>query len=200
MSTLREARQDNASLTAGDIAESSHEPEVTVVIPCLNERITIVEAVVQAKAAFANWPGGAEVIVADNTISGTVEKDGKFFGIYLSPAAGTSAVALKFINNHYSGPNHLFSYGGAPTNPNITIAGSPSDELPTGLVAGFRKYEIPSPLLLGPTGGACILRGGTGVPDNAMGSNGEFFFRDDGGSASLTHVYYKAGGAWTGIA
>ena len=58
MSILREARPDNTSLTAGDMAESSHEPEVTVVIPCLNERPTIVEAVVQAKAAFANWPGG----------------------------------------------------------------------------------------------------------------------------------------------
>jgi len=66
MSILREARQDNASLTAGGIGESSHEPDVTVVIPCLNERLTIAEAVVQAKAAFANWPGGVEVIVADN--------------------------------------------------------------------------------------------------------------------------------------
>ncbi len=66
MSILKGTRQDNASLTAGDMAESSYEPEVTVVIPCLNERITIAEAVVQAKAAFANWPGGVEVIVADN--------------------------------------------------------------------------------------------------------------------------------------
>jgi hypothetical protein len=33
-----------------------------------------------------------------------------------------------------------------------------------------------------------------------MGSNGEFFFRNDGGRGSSTHVYYKSGGAWTGIA
>lgn len=66
MSTLRMARQDNASFMAGDMAESSHEPGVTVVIPCLNERITIAEAVMQAKAAFANWPEGMEVVVADN--------------------------------------------------------------------------------------------------------------------------------------
>jgi glycosyltransferase involved in cell wall biosynthesis len=66
MSTLRAARQDNSSLTAGDAQESSHEPGVTVVIPCLNECTTIAEAVVQAKAAFANWPGGVSVIVADN--------------------------------------------------------------------------------------------------------------------------------------
>ena len=36
------------------MAESRHEPGVTVVIPCLNERITIAEAVMQAQAAFAN--------------------------------------------------------------------------------------------------------------------------------------------------
>jgi len=60
------ARQDNASLTVGDVADSSHEPEVTVVIPCLNERTTIAAAVVQAQAAFADWPGGTEVVVADN--------------------------------------------------------------------------------------------------------------------------------------
>jgi hypothetical protein len=59
-------QQDNASLTAGDMAASSHEPDVTVVIPCLNEHLTIAEAVVQAQAAFANWPAGVEVIVADN--------------------------------------------------------------------------------------------------------------------------------------
>jgi hypothetical protein len=67
MSTLRMARQDNTSLTAGDMAEGSHEPGVTVVIPCLNECITIAEAVVQAKAAFANWLWGVEVVVADNS-------------------------------------------------------------------------------------------------------------------------------------
>jgi glycosyltransferase involved in cell wall biosynthesis len=39
---------------------------VTVVIPCLNERPTIAEAVGQARAAFATWTGGVEVIVADN--------------------------------------------------------------------------------------------------------------------------------------
>ena len=66
MSKFRAARQDNSSRTAGDAQESRHESGVTVVIPCLNERTTIAEAVVQAKAAFADWPGGVEVVVADN--------------------------------------------------------------------------------------------------------------------------------------
>jgi hypothetical protein len=38
------------------MAESSHVPGVTVVMTCLHVHITIVEAVVQAKAAFAHWP------------------------------------------------------------------------------------------------------------------------------------------------
>ena len=58
--------QDISSLTTGDARESSHEPEVAVVIPCLNEQATIAEAVADAKAAFASWRGGVEVIVADN--------------------------------------------------------------------------------------------------------------------------------------
>lgn len=46
--------------------ESSPTPGVSVVIPCLNEGATIAEAVLAAREAFARWPGGAEVIVADN--------------------------------------------------------------------------------------------------------------------------------------
>jgi glycosyltransferase involved in cell wall biosynthesis len=66
MSTLRVVRQDNASLTAGDTAASRHEPGLTVVIPYLNECMTIAEAVMQAQSAFAHWPEGMEIIVADN--------------------------------------------------------------------------------------------------------------------------------------
>src|ERR687886_1319397 len=66
MSTLRIAPPDNAPLTVGDAPENRHEPGVTVVIPCLNECTTVAEAVVQAQAAFATWPDGVEVVVADN--------------------------------------------------------------------------------------------------------------------------------------
>jgi glycosyltransferase involved in cell wall biosynthesis len=66
MSTFRAAQQDNSPLMTGDAQASSHEPGVTVVIPCLNECTTIAEAIMQAKAAFAHWPGGVEVVVADN--------------------------------------------------------------------------------------------------------------------------------------
>jgi hypothetical protein len=35
-------------------------------MPCLNERIMITAVVVQTKAAFAHWSGGAKVVVADD--------------------------------------------------------------------------------------------------------------------------------------
>src|SRR2546426_551771 len=56
------ARQDNSFLTVEDAPESSHEPGVTVVIPCLNERTTIAEAVVQAhRDADAERAGGTRL-------------------------------------------------------------------------------------------------------------------------------------------
>jgi glycosyltransferase involved in cell wall biosynthesis len=60
------SRYANTSRTNGDVYEGRDTPEVSVVIPCLNERNTIAEAVVEAKTAFADWPGGIEVVVADN--------------------------------------------------------------------------------------------------------------------------------------
>lgn len=42
------------------------------------------------------------------------------------------------------------------------------------------------------------LRYGAGVPNNADGSNGNFYFRSDG--AAGTFIYHKAAGAWTAFA
>jgi glycosyltransferase involved in cell wall biosynthesis len=66
MSMLREVPPAPSSLTVKDAPDSCREPGVTVVIPCLNECTTIAEAVAQAQAAFANWPRGVEIVVADN--------------------------------------------------------------------------------------------------------------------------------------
>lgn len=41
------------------------------------------------------------------------------------------------------------------------------------------------------------LYGGLGAPNNANGANGDFYFRSDGGAG--TRIYFKTGGAWTGI-
>lgn len=37
----------------------------------------------------------------------------------------------------------------------------------------------------------------SGVPDNAKGSDGDYYFRSDGGSG--THIYFKSSGSWNGI-
>jgi hypothetical protein len=44
---------------------------------------------------------------------------------------------------------------------------------------------------------ACLLRAGTGAPNNANGANGDIYFRSDGGA--LSTVYQKRTGAWVGI-
>lgn len=41
------------------------------------------------------------------------------------------------------------------------------------------------------------LRSGSGAPDNADGSNGDYYFRFDGGVG--THIYFKSAGSWAGI-
>lgn len=38
---------------------------------------------------------------------------------------------------------------------------------------------------------------GTGAPSNSNGSNGDFYFRRDGGT--LTTIYQKRSGVWVGI-
>ncbi len=66
MSMPKVPRHASTSRTTGDVCEGRDTPEVSVVIPCLNERATIAEAVVDAKTAFADWPGDVEVVVVDN--------------------------------------------------------------------------------------------------------------------------------------
>jgi hypothetical protein len=37
----------------------------------------------------------------------------------------------------------------------------------------------------------------SGVPSNAVGNNGDFCFRQDGGAG--THIYFRSAGNWTAI-
>jgi hypothetical protein len=46
---------------------------------------------------------------------------------------------------------------------------------------------------------AAALFAGSGAPNNANGQNGDYYFRSDG-SSSTTHIYFRTGGSWTGIA
>lgn len=42
------------------------------------------------------------------------------------------------------------------------------------------------------------VHGVTGVPPAALGANGDYALRQDGGAAA--HIYFKAAGAWGAIA
>lgn len=64
--------------------KNSHEPGISVVIPCLNEEVSITDAVSTAKEAFGGFCGGVEVIVADN---GSTDKSAE-----LAKAAGAYVV------------------------------------------------------------------------------------------------------------
>jgi len=46
-------------------------------------------------------------------------------------------------------------------------------------------------------GTTAALLYGAGAPGAGLGSNGNYYFRSDGGVA--THIYFKSGGAWAGI-
>lgn len=43
------------------------------------------------------------------------------------------------------------------------------------------------------------LMGDNGAPDNANGSNGDFYFRGDGTKAGNTVIYHKEAGAWVAL-
>jgi hypothetical protein len=46
---------------------------------------------------------------------------------------------------------------------------------------------------------AAGIFGGTGVPNNANGNNGDFYFRGDGTQAANTVIYHKQAGAWVAL-
>ena len=94
----------------------------------------------------------------------------------------------------------------ATSNPGATVP-----PIPSGVNAGANTYPF-----LNVTGSISagslttqqplqIQRGGhllsgIGVPNNAIGVNGDAYLRINGGGAGATHLYYKNAGAWEGIA
>ena len=58
-------------------------------------------------------------------------------------------------------------------------------------------YGVKSDGTVIPIGPLAWLRRGAGAPSNSDGSNGDYYFRSDGGVA--THIYFKSAGSWAGI-
>jgi hypothetical protein len=126
--------------------------------------------------------------------------DTHFFGV--TPAGGTNrAVQLdysgvtpdwpadcSFIDTDFGGTGVTLGNSGAP-NAGVT-------NVVTG-VGGTNGRPV-NPNLAGLTWNqASELHYGTGVPPAGLGNNGDYYLRSDGGA--LTHVYFKAAGAWTGL-
>ncbi len=44
-----------------------------------------------------------------------------------------------------------------------------------------------------------VLRSGSGAPDNAVGSNGDYYFRSGTPDTALQRIYARTGGVWVGI-
>jgi len=63
-------------------------------------------------------------------------------------------------------------------------------------VGGQRRMQFFNIGQLGFESGS-TLYSGSGAPASGLGSNGDYYFRLDGGT--LTHLYFKASGSWAGI-
>ncbi len=80
--------------------------------------------------------------------------------------------------------------------------------LPTAVLSGpgtgvilRGDFTWAAPFITDATGAAqnaTHLYGGNGVPSNANGANGDFYFRGDG--VAGTFIYHRAGGTWAAFA
>lgn len=93
-------------------------------------------------------------------------------------------------------PGPIFGYDMSNGQPFPT--GYPSSITTDGLanVGWYTTCLFPG-TMVSSTQHAVALTCGTGVPNNADGQNGWFYFRSDGGS--LTSVYQKRAGVWVGL-
>jgi hypothetical protein len=88
------------------------------------------------------------------------------------------------------GPSGLFQWGGSIGTPAFYVT-------QTGVV-----HTI-SPIFPGNMSGAaqgvCGIRAGSGAPDNAVGQNGDFYFRSDTPGTGNQRLYVRTAGAYVGI-
>lgn len=131
---------------------------------------------IHANTAFVEWRG------TDGAIRGRVNVDGsnvtRLAGVATSPS-GTVALAT--------------SDTAGTVVDRVQIVGSG-----VGAGAGLQAHAqvYPGQPTIGFQTAAGLL-GGTGVPNNANGNNGDKYFRSDSGA--LTTIYDKRAGAWVGV-
>lgn len=115
----------------------------------------------------------------------------------------------EFVGNK---SNSAFSYNlkndGSPSYNSLNIIQSSATSGQITMSGGAVKVNFP----VATTGGimpgtpaqamqaTAVLYAGSGVPSNANGSDGNFYFRSDSPSSTLkTNLYVRVGGVWTGI-
>lgn len=111
------------------------------------------------------------------------------------------AVGL-YVDNPASAVNYAYISGAATGSPvSFTAAGSDTNRSITFITAGTGTARFSNKIYPGTpaaaTQTAAGLSAGTGAPSNSDASDGDFYFRSDGGA--LTSIYQKRAGAWVGI-
>lgn len=115
---------------------------------------------------------------------------------------GSTSVIQFSVSHTASAVNRLEITGSATGNAiAISTAGSDANRSITFTTAGTGTVRFSNKIYPGTpaaaTQTAAGISGGTGAPSNADASDGDFYFRSDGGA--LTSIYHKRAGAWVGI-
>lgn len=90
----------------------------------------------------------------------------------------------------------MFDFGGRNGFIVYKHGGSGAGSLAAGLVEIFRVNTDGSVKI----NQHSSVSSNSGIPNNSNGLDGDYYFRDDGGGAGATHLYYKNAGVWVGIA
>ena len=125
-------------------------------------------------------------------------------------ANGVDEVTMQHLG-YYKG--RVIASDGNPTTPSLSV-GSIGGMYNTGssvgiAVSGIQQLDVRDTdirtlkkIYPGTPAGAfqadAGMYAGTGIPSNALGGNGDFYLRADGGAA--TSIYHKEGGVWVGRA
>lgn len=115
---------------------------------------------------------------------------------------GSTSVIQFSVSHTASAVNRLDITGSATGNAiAISTVGSDANRSITFTTAGTGTVRFSNKIYPGTpaaaTQTAAGISGGTGAPSNADASDGDFYFRSDGGA--LTSIYQKRAGAWVGI-
>lgn len=114
--------------------------------------------------------------------------------------ASTATVRMDHMQNFRIGPNNsTATVGPVLTNcSNYFLEDRNTFSFPSGKVTSFGDKIYPGTDAGAVQSGSGIYAG-TGVPNDANGANGDFYFRGDGTGGANTAVYHKEGGIWVAL-